>query len=245
VFRPGPVWLNVVRHRDGREWVVAVESIDGEPQIIDSGDGPLPRTALDAVTAELRRAWDDDILTQLQLMGAGFAWGLHKPGSKPGAAPESWEKIAARVRRLGDNERRTSWGRKLLERARAEGLRSRGHWTERGEAVLEQVDWAKDAIREVLAAEPGVRRDQLDLRHAGVVVPKGAKVRVAGRPRSGRYDANGRERDATEYAISERAIDAAVADLEAAGEVRLVLAPCDGCGKNHLSLVRTERASTV
>jgi hypothetical protein len=80
--------------------------------------------------------------------------------------------------------------------------------------VLENVDRAKAAIRAVLEGEPTIQRDELGLR----------------------LDAHGRG-----PAISERAVEAAIADLEVDGEVGLVFVQCPDCEENHLSLTRGGR----
>jgi hypothetical protein len=58
---------------------------------------PLPRANFDTSAIGLACIAD----AELRLMAAGFTLGVRKP-HKPGAAAESWEEIAARVRRLDD-----------------------------------------------------------------------------------------------------------------------------------------------
>lgn len=234
-----PLWVSVRRAAEGVEWVAPVFSKDDVPSIPDELGGDAqnakapPRTAVEAVYRELRRVWEsDDAYARQRLMAAGFVLGVRKP-FKPGGHAESWEETAARLRRVGGDLRGNST-RKLLDRARLEGLRSGGDWTERGDAVLANVDRAKAAIRDVLENEPTIWRHELTVK-----LNRG----IGRRPRAGRFDGDGRPLQPCDYAISEMATEAAIGDLEAMGEVRYAMQTCSdedcpGYGKNHLALTR-------
>lgn len=221
VFRPGDPLLLDVRSDDGREWLVPVWSRDGRPfAIYESGgsdwnrppirgvDTAVPADAWEAITAELQRAWTPE------LAAAGFTLGVRRP-RKPGAQAETWEETAIRVRRLG-SDRRGNNARKLLARARREGIWARGEFTWKGNALLAEVDRAKATVVAALDAEGTIRLDELRLRLGDV----------------------GRSHEPPTRATSEMAVDAAIGDLESDQVVRFVHVECDRCGKSHLAVTR-------
>ena len=192
-------------------------------------DTPIPSNAWEAITAELRSAWETN---PGELAAAGFVLGVRSP-RKPGTQPESWEETAARVRRRGD-DRRGNAAKKLLARARREGIWVGGDvggaFTPRSKALLANVDRAIAATVAALAEFETIQLDRLLLGLNGVVpLPS--------------WCGSDRFLDLTPplRAISETAMDAAIDDLEAEGRVRRVFVTCSDCGLNHLALTRGAR----
>jgi hypothetical protein len=214
VVRPGPVWVSVVRAKDGREWTVPVVSQDGAPYIPGGvgGDGwnpePPPATAFPAIHQALRELWESD---PVALWGAGFADGVRRP-HQPGAHADSPEKLAVRIRRMlsdrddDPREQRRAWTdteRDVITRARREGVYSDGALTPLGMELLESVDAAKVAVLSEIRPEATITEAVLVARLTG---------------------------------FSAWAIEAAIFDLEADGKVKTRLQSCDSCGDTHLSI---------
>lgn len=180
----GREWLVPVVSQGGAPLISAGIGGDGQDP------APPPTTALKAIHSELARCWESDPVDRATLMAAGFADGVRRP-HQPGGHPESPEQVAVRVRRmLADRERRPNrrgrgiagdptltlelalrtrrtWDnteRGVLKRARSEGIYSGGLLTERGVALVANVDRAKTAACEALAEIGEATLDELRAR---------------------------------------------------------------------------------